>query len=237
MREKVAMTPEEVLPARAAVLRAMGVPEGTEPDTRVIGMADQGVAMMTKLAKPVGLVMAISHEEFETVYQGEGRNEPDTPLNQLFPKATQLALYAVTVGDAVSARISKLFDTDDFTVGVALDAAASEAAELAARVAETFYRDYLVRHHRLDSSQATLAFSPGYCGWHISAQRALFARLQPDDIGVRLNPSCLMAPLKSISGVIVAGPKEIFEFEDDFPFCSDCRTRECRERLENVRNQ
>lgn len=52
----------------------------------------------------------------------------------------------------------------------------------------------------------TNRFSPGYCGWHVSAQHDLFA-LFPDGkpCGVTLTPSALMIPIKSVSGVIGLG--------------------------------
>jgi hypothetical protein len=46
-----------------------------------------------------------------------------------------------------------------------------------------------------------------------------------------------MYPLKSISGVIAVGPKSIFDFPDDFPFCETCRTHDCRDRIRAVMNQ
>lgn len=53
----------------------------------------------------------------------------------------------------------------------------------------------------------TNRFSPGYCGWHVSEQALLFRVFgieQP--CGVRLVPSsCLMVPIKSVSGVIGIG--------------------------------
>ena len=75
---------------------------------------------------------------------------------------------------------------------------------------------------------AVLAYSPGHRGWHVSGQRALFAALSPEEIGITLNSSCLMQPLKSVSGVLVAGHPDVHDFDDDFPFCSECSTRDCR---------
>ena len=43
--------------------------------------------------------------------------------------------------------------------------------------------------------------------------------------------------LKSITGVIVAGPAAIHSFDDDFAFCSECRTRGCRKRIREVRGE
>jgi hypothetical protein len=76
-----------------------------------------------------------------------------------------------------------------------------------------------------------MRFSPGYCGWHVTGQKKLFAALHPEEIDITLTPSCLMKPLKSISGVIIAGDMEIFRFDDSFAFCAECSTHVCRERL------
>ncbi len=62
----------------------------------------------------------------------------------------------------------------------------------------------------------TNRFSPGYCGWHVSEQPILFALLKenrddsrkddtPNPCGIHLTESCLMIPIKSVSGVIGIG--------------------------------
>jgi hypothetical protein len=76
-----------------------------------------------------------------------------------------------------------------------------------------------------------LAYSPGYCGWHISGQKQLFAFLKPEQIGISLTKSCLMRPLKSVSGVVIVGHGSIHEFQDAYPFCERCRTHGCRDRI------
>ncbi len=81
---------------------------------------------------------------------------------------------------------------------------------------------------------AVLPYSPGYCGWDLSGQRQLFAQLQPDAIGISLNDSCLMQPMKSVSGVFVAGEGEIHEFVNEYDFCSLCTTMACRRRLKSL---
>lgn len=48
-------------------------------------------------------------------------------------------------------------------------------------------------------------YSPGYCGWHVSQQQALFSMLPPEPCGVHLNNSSLMYPIKSVSGIIAVG--------------------------------
>ena len=113
-----------------------------------------------------------------------------------------------------------------------LDAVASAGADLLAdRLAER-YRETLAG--RGLKEPRVLPYSPGYCGWPTRGQRPLFDALRPGEIGVTLNDSCLMSPLKSVSGVLVAGPGEAHRFRPDFPFCDDCRTHECGPRMASV---
>jgi cobalamin-dependent methionine synthase I len=113
-----------------------------------------------------------------------------------------------------------------------LDAVASAGADLLAdRLAER-YRQRLAGRG-MDATRV-LPYSPGYCGWPTRGQRSLFDALRPEEVGVTLNDSCLMSPIKTVSGVLVAGPGEAHRFRPDFPFCDDCRTHECGRRMASV---
>ncbi|MFQ5822943.1 MAG: vitamin B12 dependent-methionine synthase activation domain-containing protein [bacterium] len=79
-----------------------------------------------------------------------------------------------------------------------------------------------------------LSYSPGYCGWHISGQKKLFQYLHPERIGISLNDSFLMSPLKSVTGVLVSGKKDIHFFESNYSFCRFCKTKSCRARMKRV---
>lgn len=51
----------------------------------------------------------------------------------------------------------------------------------------------------------TNRFSPGYCGWNLSEQKGLFACMPAGVCDVTLTESCLMYPIKSVSGLIGFG--------------------------------
>jgi cobalamin-dependent methionine synthase I len=163
------------------------------------------------------------------VLRGEGRNAPVTPIEAVVARADALALFVATVGAAVTDRIRDLLAHDEPALAAMLDAVASAAADgLTAKLADRF------RESSSGSSagdRATLGYSPGYCGWHVSGQRALFAYLGAGAIGVSLNDSCLMHPLKSVSGVLAAGPADIHRFTPAWAFCADCRNRTCLVRM------
>ena len=42
----------------------------------------------------------------------------------------------------------------------------------------------------------------GYGDFKLEEQRRLFAILDPGRIGIELNPSCIMIPEKSVSGIV-----------------------------------
>jgi hypothetical protein len=43
-----------------------------------------------------------------------------------------------------------------------------------------------------------------------------------------------MQPLKSVSGVLVAGAGEIHDFDNDYDFCDTCTKHQCRERIASL---
>ena len=64
----------------------------------------------------------------------------------------------------------------------------------------------------------THRFSPGYCGWSLTEQKQLFDLLGGNPSGITLSESCLMTPVKSISGIIGIG-KEVNEKQYGCNFC------------------
>ena len=234
MRETINIAVTDVTPSADAVLLLQGIPSDVTPDERLLCLAEHGIATFRDLADPVGLLEEISATEFATLYSGQGNNDDVTPLDNISKLADYLALFAVTVGEAVCEEITRLFDDHEYAHGNMLDSAASEGTELAAQVIVSRFRDYLREAGRLPASSAVLEFSPGYCGWHINGQRLLFEFLRPGEIGITLSDSYLMRPLKSISGVIVSGLREIFVFDPCFAFCSDCQTQFCQDRMRKM---
>ncbi len=231
MRERVEWTAAEAAPGRAEVLQLLGLPADTEPRSRTAALLDAAMAEYREISEPRAVLGDISAAAFADLYRGEGRNAPATPLEAIFPRAERLAIFTATLGAGITARVRGLFDRDQSALAVTLDAVASGAAD---RLADLLAVRLLTVADAGRDGWRVLAYSPGYCGWHLSGQRALFEFLRPEEIGVTLHPSCLMGPLKSVSGVLVAGPRRIHRFPPEYPFCADCADRPCRQRIASL---
>jgi hypothetical protein len=227
----------EIEPTREAVLGSLGVPAHRAAGARTERLLDDAIAEFRELAEPRGIFAEIAAGAFAGVYEGDGDNEDRSPLLEIFPRADLLVLFAVTLGAPLSDRIAALFREGRPALGAMLDAVASEGAEFAASRLDRVVFEQAITEGRAIRGSALLRYSPGYCGWNLTGQRALFAALHPEEIGIRLNESCLMEPLKSVSGVMVIGPAEIHDFDNDYPFCTDCLTKDCRRRIQTIRRE
>ncbi len=231
MSDVFTVAPEEVSPERDAVLALLGIPAGTQLGDRIERLYTHALGVLGETIAPRGLIAEIEGGAFDAVYAGDGKNAPETPVALVAPRAEHRALFAVTLGEPLSRAVAECFTGADFALGYTLDAMASVAADAAAAVAERRFARTLRERGWATADGAVLRYSPGYCGWDITGQRRLFAALQPGAIGLTLNDSCLMQPLKSVSGVLLAGPRTIHKFPPTFDCCARCAERTCRDRL------
>lgn len=116
--------------------------------------------------------------------------------------ASAFAFFVATAGMEFEQFQHRLKEEGDMVRVFIADAIGSVIAEKTAdRMEEALQR-------QIDTAgwKHTNRFSPGYCGWHVSAQQDLF-KLFPSEApcGVSLTDSSLMLPIKSVSGIIGIG--------------------------------
>ncbi|MDP8238311.1 MAG: vitamin B12 dependent-methionine synthase activation domain-containing protein [Candidatus Hatepunaea meridiana] len=225
---------DDVLPNKVDVLKSQGMPEDRPVSETINSIYESAIQSFLKTAQARFIITDLLPEEFGDIFVGEGKNAPDAVPGNIYPEAETLAVYALTLGAEVSDDISRLFDVGDFPLAVMLDSVASNAAHNGSLFVERWYKESLNSEHSLDKT--ALTYSPGYCGWHISGQGKLFRFLQPERIGITLNKSYLMTPLKSISGVLVYGDKGIHIFKINHSYCKDCKSKSCLDRMRNLKN-
>lgn len=241
IRERIPLPPGDLAPAAADILKQQGAASVSGVSEQAQDCARRAREECVNFMRPQGILQEISRQAGLALLKPEGVIHPEAPLPAIMTRAEHLALFGVTLGTEISLRITTLFTAGDYPLAAALDAAASLAADGAALAA---CRAYAARVAGADPAEmisspragalAFLPYSPGYCGWAITGQRPLFAALTPDEIGLTLNESCVMDPLKSVSGILLGGPPVMHLFRPDFPFCTQCATRDCLERMDSV---
>ncbi|MFC1528052.1 vitamin B12 dependent-methionine synthase activation domain-containing protein [Candidatus Neomarinimicrobiota bacterium] len=213
-----------IIPSKEDVLKFQNVNNINDVSNILTDNLEYSLRLLKEKSNPIAIVKELLKSDFDNIYQGEGENAVDSPLPNIIKKAEKLHLFAVTIGDHITKEINKYFYQNEFPIGSFIDSGASLTADNIVGILE----------NHVANESTTLAYSPGYCGWHVSGQRKLFQYLKPEQIGITLNNSYLMTPLKSVSGVLVSGPSNIHTFDNNYSFCEECTTYSCKIRMKSI---
>jgi hypothetical protein len=223
---------DDARPSREGVLSAQELPGLDHLPGRLRDLLEAAFEEFDARAEPRSIAGELSTNELEEILDGFDGPVGETVIGQVYPRGEAFALYVATLGAPLADRIQELFSTNDLGLGWMLDAVASSGADRLSDLLASRFEKELGGDGQ--PGARVLPYSPGYCGWTVRGQRNLFERLRPEEIGVTLNESCLMKPIKSVSGVLVAGPGQIHRIRPDFAFCDECKTRACGARMASV---
>ncbi|MGD8307615.1 MAG: vitamin B12 dependent-methionine synthase activation domain-containing protein [Ignavibacteria bacterium] len=236
MKQRVTINLNDIIPESKDVFNHQGIPKGSVIPDRVNSLFREAVSVFKEKAELVAIIKEVTITEFGDIFEGEKKNEDQAPLENIYPESDYLSVFAISLGAGIVKKINDLFAENDFASGAMLDSVASLAADKSVEVLEKFLFNDLLERNLTKNKNVVLAYSPGYCGWDLSGQKKLFEYLKPEEIGITLNDSFLMSPLKSVSGVLVYASKEVHTFENSFTFCGYCRNQTCHDRINNILN-
>jgi len=111
------------------------------------------------------------------------------------------AIFLSTIGFNLEEEMTKLLEKDDMLSAIILDAIGTEAIE---KTADKLQGD-VEGLAKTMGCRATLRYSPGYCDWNVKQQEVIFQVIDSTALDVKLTASCMMVPLKSVSGIIGIG--------------------------------
>ena len=120
-------------------------------------------------------------------------------INSYLKGSSGIALFICTLGAEFEDRM-KSFDIDPVESYFA-DTIGSLKCETLADI----LHDSITAELKKSGLLTTNRYSPGYCGWNVREQQKLFSFFDETKTGISLNESCLMIPVKSISGIIGTG--------------------------------
>lgn len=125
-------------------------------------------------------------------------------ISQFMSSCSKISLIAATVGGEIDGEIARLFDIDDSSRAVMLDAAGSDAVEQVVS-----WVDSLIQREAGKQGFTTLRrVSPGYSLWSIEANSTIAEVLNAERIGIKVLSSFEMLPRKSVIAAIGWVPKE-----------------------------
>ena len=169
------------------------------------------------------------HDRFEL--QG-GTRIGGGPVMEVLRGAQELVVAVCTIGAAVDEKVRGYQADNDHFKAFLLDELASWGVD---QVRQGLY---LVLEDELQAKDWRIStmLSPGESAWTVDDQRVIFDILDTSKIGVSLNDSCLMTPLKSLSMIMGIGTQPMgVEGLTNCDFCSmqeKCKYYEARQKTQ-----
>ena len=202
----------------------------SEPDTETSRVTEYLLSESAQFLRPqfkyIMLEGSLSNDMMQLTLQG-----PAGPVTfdsgkiicRQLRGAQKYVVFVATVGTGYFQWTDAVKRRDDMFQTYVMDCVGSQIVESVADYMET------VLQKEIDPSgfKRTNRFSPGYCGWHVSEQPKLFSLFsEPKPCGIELTDSCLMLPVKSVSGIIGIGPDVRY-----LPYtCGICDKKDCYKR-------
>ena len=116
-------------------------------------------------------------------------------------EATSFAVFVATVGNGFDRWNRAIQSEDDMVRAFFADSLGSVLAEACVAVMLVDIEREMTKQGLFISN----SYSPGYCDWRLEEQDKLFSFFPEQFCGVTLTESCLMLPIKSVSGIIGIG--------------------------------
>jgi hypothetical protein len=126
------------------------------------------------------------------------------------------AWFVCTAGEEISQYARQLMAEGDLMKGYVVDVLANVVVE----AAMDRIQSELENEIKKTGQKITNRYSPGYCDWDIAEQKKLFSAFPENYLDIALSESCLMIPVKSVSGIIGIGKAVKFN-KYTCHFCSD----------------
>lgn len=199
--------------ARDEVLRLLGA--GGKEDRlrdRTLRMVQEAETLGRELIKPQGVYRILERPQADRL----------SPLRD----HDRAGLGICTIGPELEEKVRALMSSGHEPEGYVLDAVGSVAAEAVADVVNARICHWAAAQHLA----ATPRFSPGYGDWSLEEQRTIFEMLPAAEIGMSLNPSCMMIPRKSVSFAVTFN-QDIGQAKSENP-CERCGLENCPFRKE-----
>jgi hypothetical protein len=150
---------------------------------------------------------------------GEVSLETGSQVRNYMRGAEYFALFACTAGSRFTEVAGRFQREGSYLEAFVTDAIGSLTVE---RAMDRIQK-YLGAEMGKGGMSISNRYSPGYCNWPVAGQVELFRQMGNVPLAISLTESCLMLPIKSVSGIIGVG-KQMRKR----PYaCQICKNKSC----------
>jgi hypothetical protein len=204
----------------------MGYSGKYKPDSEVQAIIDDMLFVMSDVCKPRigykivnGQVIDKEHINIDGGGGGGVLLSTGRIITYAMHEAEKFAIFTATAGGEFDAWLKAVEHEYDIVKTYLANTLGSVIAEAAVSL--------LMRRLEADCAAQGLkvsnSYSPGYCDWLLVEQKKLLSVLDGENTGITLTPSCMMLPVKSVSGIAGAG-KNVKKR----PYgCAICKMKNC----------
>lgn len=200
-----------------SIYAAMGY-GGTQPDSLVKELTETVLSHILPLARPKYLYRIVASsvvDKYRIMMDGVDFRVGSI-IGSYLEGMTRACVFMTSAGEEFDAYLQQVKGEGDILKEFVTDAVGSCVAEACVDVIDRM----LPRPH-------SLPYSPGYCAWNIRQQRLLFSLLPAKPCGITLSESCLMHPVKSVSGFFALGENLVPQ-----PYrCELCTNQTCYKKI------
>lgn len=219
MKEQ-SLTFDDLAISRSDIYAAMGY-GGAIPDDEVAVLVDLVIEEARSIAVPrfmYGVVDASRESRGITNIAGESFRT-GAIIGSYLDGMEKACIFVTTAGVEYDAYIQSIKNSGDILKEFVADSVGSVIAEgCVDQVCKCLEQEFSIPH--------SLPYSPGYCAWDISEQKKLFPLFPDRPCGITLTPTCLMHPVKSVSGFVAMGETLVRQ-----PYrCEICTNKNCYKR-------
>ncbi len=196
---------------------------GTIPDSHILTLINEVLSEVSRISIPryIYRVEKAGISERNRIKVNDLVFSPGGIILSYLPGMSHVCIFAATAGKEYETYLRNLRKEGDIVKEFVADAIGSVIAEACVVEIGKELNAYKEFKH-------SFPYSPGYCGWDIREQKKLFSLFPEEPCGIHLSESCLMTPVKSVSGFIGLGE----ELKPQPYRCEICNNIHCYKRKE-----
>lgn len=159
------------------------------------------------------------NQEMREIYIVDVKFDVKKVVFNMLKRSSKIAVFVCTAGDKIHELSRQYMADGDMLKGYVYDLFGSFVVESAMDLVQQSLRLEM----EAEGYKITNRYSPGYCGWTVDYQKKLFGLLNQNFNFVKLSNSCLMQPIKSVSGIIGIG----YDVRHNDYTCKICDSTNC----------